>query len=99
MHAKRNHQKKKKENIDVLLLFLNSAASQRYQKYGNSNFLFVNVKQPFKLVCQLWYTIQKPNNMSTFSVNLSTKSYFYLVYFWFVGKEHFKLDKYNFNVV
>lgn len=53
MHAKKNYQKMKKEKIDVLLLFSNSAASQRCRKFGNSNFLFVNMQQPFKLVRRL----------------------------------------------
>lgn len=53
MHAKRNYQKKKKKKkkkIDVLLLFSNSAASQRCRKCGNSNFLFVKMQQPLKLL-------------------------------------------------
>lgn len=37
--------RRNKENIDVLLLFSNSAASQRCRKFGNSNFIF---EMPFK---------------------------------------------------
>lgn len=48
-----------KEKIDVLLLFSNSAASQRCQKFGNSNFLTTDMQQPLKLVHQLRCMTQK----------------------------------------
>ena len=74
MHAKRNYQKqKKKRKISVRQLSSNSAASQRCRKFGNSSFLLVKLQQPFNLVFHLRFTIQKSDDMTPLSANLSPR--------------------------
>lgn len=89
---------RKKQKIDVLLLFSNSAASQRFWKFEKCNFLFVKMQQPFKQEFQLWFVIEKSNNISAVSANMSTWCYFHPVHYpsnkllMFVGKQHFNSD-------